>query len=400
MPPKRKRATDDTTGDTNTSTRPTRSSTRKSTSSNNAAGTSNNAVDTNGTASSSQVASGGSEAEPSAAKKPRTSKISGTKGGTKKGPAKGKKAAAVLVDDAEDNASLLDEPSAPSTSKIQVAEVPLTFIDSQPPSRSSVHLTPESLTTHSSIAPPPPVAAPVPTLVKPEPPMSKIESYSADRCVKLFAQYTDEDDRNVIGPEGFERLCTDADISLEGAGPLILAWQLNAKDMGKFTREEWTKGLGALKISSCAPLCMAVSDLDSLLIRGEPAVKAGRKDAYDKTAYTRYAADVKKAFGSLYTFCFNLAKPEQSRNIDMETSMAFWSVLLLPQFPIMKEVLEFITEKNSYKATNKDLWSMMLEFCRTVKPTLQDYEADGAWPTLLDDFVAWKQEKMEVNGGP
>jgi DCN1-like protein 4/5 len=52
----------------------------------------------------------------------------------------------------------------------------------------------------------------------------------------------------------------------------------------------------------------------------------------------------------------------------------------------------------------------MLEFCRTVKPTLHDYEADGvclvlfhvcvplmsfqAWPTLLDDFVAWKKAKL------
>ena len=50
----------------------------------------------------------------------------------------------------------------------------------------------------------------------------------------------------------------------------------------------------------------------------------------------------------------------------------------------------------------------MLEFCETVKPGLQDYEADGvcilcsslyiptdlvaqAWPTLLDDFVIWKK---------
>ena len=50
----------------------------------------------------------------------------------------------------------------------------------------------------------------------------------------------------------------------------------------------------------------------------------------------------------------------------------------------------------------------MLEFCQTIKPSLQDYEADGvrmrssflyiptnpraqAWPTLLDDFVIWKK---------
>jgi len=53
----------------------------------------------------------------------------------------------------------------------------------------------------------------------------------------------------------------------------------------------------------------------------------------------------------------------------------------------------------------------MLEFCETIKPGLQDYEADGvcihsssclyiptdllaqAWPTLLDDFVIWKKSR-------
>lgn len=55
----------------------------------------------------------------------------------------------------------------------------------------------------------------------------------------------------------------------------------------------------------------------------------------------------------------------------------------------------------------------MEEFCRTVKPSLDGYEADGvseyqqkcsiganalrkAWPTLLDDFVSWKKAKMET----
>jgi DCN1-like protein 4/5 len=63
----------------------------------------------------------------------------------------------------------------------------------------------------------------------------------------LFKKYADEDEPNTIGPEGFEKLCTDAQIPLDGALPLILAWQLNAKDMGKFTKDEWTKGTESLK---------------------------------------------------------------------------------------------------------------------------------------------------------
>lgn len=76
---------------------------------------------------------------------------------------------------------------------------------------------------------------------------SKVEPYTPDRAASLFKKYADPDDPNVIGPEGFSDLCTEAQIPLDGAGPLILAWQLNAKEMGKFTKEEWTKGTESLK---------------------------------------------------------------------------------------------------------------------------------------------------------
>lgn len=34
-------------------------------------------------------------------------------------------------------------------------------------------------------------------------------------------------------------------------------------------------------------------------------------------------------------------------------------------------------ETGTYKAANKDLWSMTLEFCETINPNLDNFEADG-----------------------
>lgn len=66
----------------------------------------------------------------------------------------------------------------------------------------------------------------------------------------LFTEYADPEQENVIGAEGLERLCTDGNIPMEGARPLLLAWQLSAKEMGTFTKDEWSKGLDELKCVS------------------------------------------------------------------------------------------------------------------------------------------------------
>jgi len=234
------------------------------------------------------------------------------------------------------------------------------------------------------------------------------ELYSAQRATSVFDAYAEPDDPSSIGAEGFERLCSDMNVSLEGALPLLLAWQMKASEMAKITRSEWDTATGELQISTLQVLSIALHDLEDLLLLDKPPLKIQPKaptqakkksvipvsaDPYNRARYHRYAADPKKAFSELYSFCFALAKPPQARNIDMETASAFWSVLVVPRYPIMSDILEFINEKGTYKGVNKDLWGMTLEFCRTVDRDLSNYDADEAWPTMLDDFVAWKGSK-------
>jgi len=84
---------------------------------------------------------------------------------------------------------------------------------------------------------------------------------------------------------------------------------------------------------------------------------------YDRTQYYSYAQDRGAALGKLYSALFTIAKTGQSRNIDIEVCLnslssflrlsrlsddpqiakAFWSVLLVPLYPIMTEVVEYIT---------------------------------------------------------
>ncbi|KZP32551.1 DUF298-domain-containing protein [Athelia psychrophila] len=231
------------------------------------------------------------------------------------------------------------------------------------------------------------------------------QPYTPALALSLFNTYIDPDTADTsdpsIGSDGFERLCSDAQIPLDGALPLVLAWMLDAQEMAKIGKDEWVKGTAKLQISSLHAFGAAIRDVEALLLLDKPPIKrplpktGGKleKEPYNRDQYWTYAADKKGAFLKLYGFCFALAKPPTRIDGTQQMATAFWSVLLVPRFPIMSDVIEFINDKGSYKGANKDLWSMMLEFCQSVSPSLDNYEADGAWPTLLDEFVAWQKAK-------
>ncbi|EUC67203.1 defective in cullin neddylation protein [Rhizoctonia solani AG-3 Rhs1AP] len=234
-------------------------------------------------------------------------------------------------------------------------------------------------------------------------------TFTLERVQAMFDKYTDEDDSNIIGAEGMERLCTDASVPMDGALPLLIAWSVNAKTLGTITRSEFTDSFGKLKIDTPQKMALMASDLNSVFFGCNIAEQASRMsiannghgvDSYDRTQLRSYQRNAESAYSKFYSFCFILVKPPQSRNIDMETAAAFWSVILAPKYPIAGELLEFITEKGTYKAVTKDLWGMMLEFCRTVQLDLSGHdEEEAAWPTLLDDFVEWKKAKPTGQNG-
>ena len=55
--------------------------------------------------------------------------------------------------------------------------------------------------------------------------------------------HTAAEDSEVIGPEGVERLCVGMGVDPMDPVTLVLAWKMDAKQMGYFTRKEWNKGM-------------------------------------------------------------------------------------------------------------------------------------------------------------
>jgi DCN1-like protein 4/5 len=68
--------------------------------------------------------------------------------------------------------------------------------------------------------------------------------FTRARALELFNTYRDQEvsTEDIIGSEGLEKLCSDAQLDMEGPKPLLLAWILGAKALGQFTKAEWEQG--------------------------------------------------------------------------------------------------------------------------------------------------------------
>lgn len=189
------------------------------------------------------------------------------------------------------------------------------------------------------------------------------ESFSPKKCITLFQEYVSPDDPDVIGPEGMEKFCEDIEVEPENIVMLVLAWKMNAKQMGYFTLSEWLHGLTDIQCDSIHKIQCRLDYLKSLL-RDQTHLK------------------------SIYRYAYDFARDKDQRSMDIETAKAMLQLLLGKNWPLYGSFHQFL-EQSKYKVINKDQWCNVLEFSRVIYSNLSNYDEDGAWPVLLDEFVDW-----------
>ena len=82
--------------------------------------------------------------------------------------------------------------------------------------------------------------------------------------------------------------------------------------------------------------------------------------------------------------------------MDWESAVEYWNILLhsLVDSNLLRLWVEFVSENG--KAVTKDTWNLLLEFVTSVDPYLSNYDFDGAWPTMIDDFVVWARDRLKT----
>jgi len=190
--------------------------------------------------------------------------------------------------------------------------------------------------------------------------------FSVKRLEKFWDTYK-ETDGNQIGPEGIEAMCKDLGVDPENILVLVLAWHLDAKKMGYFKRDEFVSGLQKIGV-------------DSL-----PKLKA------QLTTFKEELDDISK-YKDIYRYAFNFAKEEDQKILDLSLADAMLELVMGTRYFHGPNIRTFLTQQTTYKCLNMDQWLSILEFSRTIKDDMSNYDENGAWPVLLDEYCEWARE--------
>lgn len=193
-------------------------------------------------------------------------------------------------------------------------------------------------------------------------------SFNQRKCITWFKTYTSASTPELIGPEGVETFCRELGVEPENVALLVLAWKMGAKQMGYFTQEEWLTGLKDLQ---CDSLVRLQGKLDYLCTHLQDSA----------------------TFKAIYRYAFDFSRDKDQRSLETDTAKAMLG-LLLGRWGLLNSFFHFL-DQSRYRVLNKDQWCNVLEFSRAVDADLKNYDVDGAWPVMLDEFVEW----LKINRG-
>lgn len=110
-------------------------------------------------------------------------------------------------------------------------------------------------------------------------------------------------------------------------------------------------------------------------------------------------------FKKVYRHTFVAAKEPSEKALKLEYAYIYWDTLFAsPGWKWTTESHDWFDLWKSFlnerwtRSVNKDMWNQTLEFAfKSVEDeTLSFWSEDGAWPTVIDDFVAWCRDAKGI----
>ncbi|XP_054270202.1 DCN1-like protein 1 [Macrosteles quadrilineatus] len=187
----------------------------------------------------------------------------------------------------------------------------------------------------------------------------------------LFSKYKDPAEPDKMTAEGIMKFLDDLNLSPESKLVLIIAWKFRAAAQCEFSREEFMTGMTEL-------CCDSVEKLKCRL----PSLENELKD--------------QNKFKDFYHFTFNYAKNPNQKGLDLDMAITYWNIVLRGKFRFLDLWCQFLQEHHK-RSIPKDTWNLLLDFAMVINDDMSNYDEEGAWPVLIDDFVEWAQPQVSRN---
>ena len=96
-------------------------------------------------------------------------------------------------------------------------------------------------------------------------------------------------------------------------------------------------------------------------------------------------------------FTYSFSKDPAQKSLALELAIELWNLLLPGHFYWHRHWIQYVRD-NSRSVISKDLWLQVLDFGLQINPDLSNYDENGAWPVLLDEFAAHMLELISNMG--
>ncbi|KAK2789219.1 Scaffold-type E3 ligase [Onygenales sp. PD_12] len=207
---------------------------------------------------------------------------------------------------------------------------------------------------------------------------------SADSAAlnKLFDSYRDapEDKPDTIGLDGAMKYFGDIGVQMNELVCFAIAEFLRSPTMGEFTREHFVQKWGQ-------------ENCDTIAKQSNYAARLRSQLPIDPALFRR-----------VYRYVFPISCEDKRRTIDLEIAIEYWNLFFTPATGGIKwntrstrwlDLWVSFVQEHWKKPVSKDLWEQTEVFMRKTQEdeSLSWWSEDGAWPGLIDEFVAFVQAK-------